>query len=216
MNAKKGASVKTTAAARRGGKTLTKPAVKASSARSKPKPAPRNVAKVATKTPRARAASVDVAEVVEETRPRSIHGRRIGRPKTRLETLKAVPTRCPEHIYTYLKGIMPFLYQSLTAMFEDMMTRFLREQPWEHGLHWRKPKTALTFAGGQTGRTGWEQVNMQLPPDLATEVERAAEICGVSRAAFCYTAIFWWVQYIYPPSKMLGSSSSSSSAASSQ
>jgi hypothetical protein len=206
MTAKNGASAKTAATARRGAKTLTKPAVKASPTRSKAKPVPRKVAKVATKKPRARAVVAEVAEVVEETRPRSAHGRRIGRPKTRLEDLKAVPTRCPEHIYTYLKGIMPFLYGSLTAMFEDMMTRFLQEQPWEHGLHWRKPKTALTFAGGQTGRTGWEQVNMQLPPDLAAEVEQAAEICGVSRAAFCYTAIFWWVQYIYPPSKMLGSS----------
>lgn len=212
MTAKKGASVKTAATARRGGKALAKPVVTASPARPKSKPVPGKVARVATKKPHARAVTVDVAEVVEETRPRSVHGRRIGRPKTRLEDLKAVPTRCPEHIYTYLKGIMPFLYGSLTAMFEDMMTRFLQEQPWDHGLHWRKPKTALTFAGGQTGRTGWEQVNMQLPPDLAAEVEQAAEICGVSRAAFCYTAIFWWVQYIYPPSKMLGGSGAANSS----
>ncbi|CAB3755817.1 hypothetical protein [Paraburkholderia humisilvae] len=139
-----------------------------------------------------------------ETRPRSSHGRRIGRPKTRIEGLKAVPTRCPTQIYTYLKGITPFLYSSLTAMFEDMMRRFLAERPWEHGLHWRKPKTAVTLAGGVTGRTGWEQVNMQLPADVAAEVEAAAATCGVSRAAFCYTSIFWWVQYIYPPAKMLG------------
>lgn len=85
------------------------------------------------------------------------------------------------------------------------MRRFLAEEPWDHGLHWRKPKTAMTFAGGVTGRTGWEQVNMQLPYDLAEEVESVARTCGVSRAAFCYTAIFWWVQYIYPPAKMTSS-----------
>ncbi|WP_131202103.1 MULTISPECIES: hypothetical protein [Burkholderia] len=148
--------------------------------------------------------SSGVTVAASETRPRSSHGRRIGRPKTRLDELKAVPTRCPTQIYTYLKGITPFLYSSLTAMFEDMMRRFLAERPWEHGLHWRKPKTAVTFAGGVTGRTGWEQVNMQLPADLAAEVEATATLCGVSRAAFCYTSIFWWVQYIYPPAKMLG------------
>lgn len=151
--------------------------------------------------------SDDKPGAVVEGGIKSAHGQRIGRPKTRLEDLKAVPTRCPVQIYTYLKGITPFLYPSLTAMFEDMMTRFLAERPWEHGLHWRKPKTAMTFAGGMTGKTGWEQVNIQLPQDVAKQVATTAETCGVSSAAFCYTAIFWWVQYIYPPAKMTGQSS---------
>jgi hypothetical protein len=129
--------------------------------------------------------------------------RNIGRPRVRFEALKTVPTRCPAQIYTYLKGIAPFLYASLTEMFEDMMTRFVNERPWEHGLHWRKPKTATTFAGGEQGRTGWEQVNMQLPPKLADLLTKTSTECGVSNAAFCYTAIFWWVQYIYPPEKMM-------------
>lgn len=136
--------------------------------------------------------------------PKSGRGRQIGRPKKRLEELKAVPTRCPTQIYTYLKGITPFLYPSLTEMFEDMIKRFLAERPWEQGLHWRKPKTAMTFANGTIGKTGWEQVNMQLPPALAEQVASTASECGVSSAALCYTAIYWWVQYIYPPEKMTG------------
>lgn len=146
--------------------------------------------------------AADAGRPPMEAATKSAHGQRIGRPKTRLEDLKAVPTRCPAQIYTYLKGITPFLYPSLTAMFEDMMKRFLDERPWEHGLHWRKPKTAMTFAGGTSGKTGWEQVNIQLPQELAQSVAVTAESCGVSSAALCYTAIFWWVQYIYPPAKM--------------
>jgi hypothetical protein len=134
---------------------------------------------------------------------RSEHGRRIGRPVKRVEKLKPVPTRCPTQIYTYLKGITPFLYPSLTEMFADMLKRFITERPWEHGLHWRKPKTAMTLANGVAGKTGWEQVNIQLLPEQALEVAKTAEECGVSAAAFCYTAIFWWVQYIYPPEKMM-------------
>jgi hypothetical protein len=137
------------------------------------------------------------------TAVKGTHGKNIGRPKIRFEALKTVPTRCPAQIYTYLKGISPFLYGSLTEMFEDMMTKFMLERPWEHGLHWRKPKTATTFANGETGKTGWEQVNMQLPPSLAEQVTKTATECGISNAAFCYTAIFWWVQYIYPPEKMI-------------
>ncbi|CAG2138377.1 hypothetical protein LMG19282_01487 [Cupriavidus campinensis] len=181
------------------------------------------VAKVPAKTPQVtkaapkpgKSAEVNAPEPTKpslsatavEARPRNEHGRRIGRPKTRLEELRAVPTRCPSQIYTYLKGITPFLYNSLTAMFEDMLRRFLAERPWEHGLHWRKPKTAMSYAGGQAGKTGWEQVNIQLPQDLAELVGETATVCGVSRACLCYTAIFWWVQFIYPPAKMLGSKS---------
>jgi len=138
-----------------------------------------------------------------DTRPLSVHQKPIGRPRTRFEKMKPVPTRCPEPIYTYLKGISPFLGPSLTGMFNTMLTRFIDERPWEHGLHWRKPKTAMTYAGGKTGRTGWEQVNIQLTPDLAERVSETAVQCGVSKACFCYTAMFWWVQYIYPPNKMM-------------
>lgn len=125
--------------------------------------------------------------------------KRLGRPKTRLEEPRVVPTRCPSNMYTYMKMIAPLEWRSLTGMFQDMMTRFLSMEPWNHGLMWRKPRTALTYQEGVPGRTGWEQVNIQLPPDLADRVDRAAEASGVSKAAFCYTAMFWWIQYVYPP-----------------
>jgi hypothetical protein len=128
-------------------------------------------------------------------------GKMLGRPRTRAVPLKAVPTRCPSEIYRYLKGLSPFLGPSLTNMFEEMMTRFIDERPWDHGLLWRKPKTAMTFAGGKAGRTGWEQVNIQLEEALAEKVRLTALACNQSRACFCYTAMFWWVQYIYPPNK---------------
>ncbi len=138
-----------------------------------------------------------------DTRPLSHKNRRIGRPRTRFEQMEPVPTRCPDQIYTYLKGITPFRYSSMTAMFDDMLTRFIKERPWERGLHWRKPKTAMTYAHGQVGRTGWVQVNIQLTPALAEQVGNQAQLCGVSKACFCYTAMFWWVQYIFPPNKMV-------------
>ncbi|TCK31789.1 hypothetical protein B0G84_8843 [Paraburkholderia sp. BL8N3] len=167
------------------------------------KPASKRSAKPVART-------AEPAPEVADTRPTGARGGRIGRPKTRLEDLEAVPTRCPAHIYTYLKGITPFLYPSLTAMFEDMIGRFLNEQPWEHGLHWRKPKTAMTYANGMAGTTGWSQVNIQLTPELKERVTTTAEMCGVSNACLCYTAIFWWVQFIYPPAKMVGSGAAKS------
>ena len=132
---------------------------------------------------------------------KSRHGVKIGRPKSRHEKLVPVSTRCPGTIYTYLKGITPFRYPSLTEMFADMLRRFMDEKPWEHGLHWRKPKTALSQSGNNVGTTGWEQVNILLTPQLAEEVQQVAINCGVSKAAFCYTAIFWWVTFVFPPAQ---------------
>lgn len=143
-----------------------------------------------------------------DTRPKTRSGQRIGRPKTRFEQLQTVPTRCPSQIYTYLKGITPFLYPSLTQMFEDMLRRFFADRPWEHGLHWRKPKTALMVSGKTVGQTGWMQVNMRIPEELVTQVHQTAHTCGISNACLCYTAVFWWVQYVYPPVKMLGNQAS--------
>jgi hypothetical protein len=124
---------------------------------------------------------------------------RIGRPKTRHEKLVPIATRCPTPVYVYLKGITPFQYPSLTAMFADMLARFMKEKPWLHGLQWRKPKTAISLAGNKMNATGWEQINISVTEDQAAAVEQTAAQCGVSKACFCYTAIFWWVTYVFPP-----------------
>jgi hypothetical protein len=47
------------------------------------------------------------------------------------------------------------------------------------------------------------RVSIPAAPALAEQVRRQAQICDVSVASFCYTAILWWVQYIYPPNKTL-------------
>lgn len=132
---------------------------------------------------------------------------RIGRPKTRHEKLVPISTRCPAPVYVYLKGITPFQYPSLTAMFADMLGRFIKEQPWQHGLHWRKPKTAMSLAGNKMNATGWEQLNISLTEEQAANVEATAAECGVSKACFCYTAIFWWVTYVFPPAAQKKSAS---------
>src|SRR5260363_312379 len=149
---------------------------------------------------------------LRETRPRLRSGQRSGRPRTRLEALQIVPTRCPMQIYTYLKSIAPYLYPSLTQMFEDMLRRFFTERPWEHGLHWRQPKSALTVAGKNLGQTGWMQVNMRLPEERVAQIHQTAQVCGISHAGVCYTALFWWAQYVYPPMKMIGNPASATKA----
>src|SRR5260364_187041 len=153
---------------------------------------------------------------LRETRPRLRSGERSGRPRTRLEALQIVPTRCPMQIYTYLKSIAPYLYPSLTQMFEDTLRRFFTERPWEHGLHWRQPKSALTVAGKNLWQTAWTQVNMRLPEERVAQRHQAVQVCGISLAGVCDTAVFWWAQYVYPPMKMIGNPASATKAKVSQ
>jgi hypothetical protein len=57
--------------------------------------------------------------------------------------------------------------------------------------------------GDGIGSTGWSQVNVQVPHKLAEDIEKLIKTLGVSRAAFLYTAFFWWAMYIKPPRKYL-------------
>ena len=132
-------------------------------------------------------------------------GKTLGRPVVRSEPLIPVPTHCPGQMYTYFKAIYPYYYKSLTEMFEDMVRRFAEEQPYLHGLQFRRPKTTSEKLGESTGLTGWVQCNVRLPEDLRARVVAIAETHNQSNAAVCYTAMFWWAQYVYPPKVVLKS-----------
>ncbi len=131
----------------------------------------------------------------------SARGKKIGRPIERTEKLATLPTRCPVEVIRYLKGLAGSQGWTLTTMYEDMLRRFVEDRPWEHGLIWRKPKVATATIGGMPGTTGWVQVNIQIPADLAEQCEAISEAVGISKAALGYTAMFWWCQYIYPPAR---------------
>jgi hypothetical protein len=123
---------------------------------------------------------------------------RIGRPQIRLESLVTIPTRTPEALLRYMKAIYPFRYASLTAMYKEMLTRFLDTRPWEEGLDWRKPKGRVEKSGGQIAATGWIQVNVQTTKELKEKVIAVAKTNGVTNAVVVYTAMFWWAMYIMP------------------
>lgn len=125
-----------------------------------------------------------------------------GRPKTRLEKLKPIPTRCPESLHKYLQAIRPFKYPSLTELYEDMLERFIATRPWEHGVEWRKPRTRLSKRDEYSATTGWIQINVQVQPALKARVVALAVTEGVSQAAIAYTAMYWWAMFIMPASQV--------------
>jgi len=133
----------------------------------------------------------------------SFRARPVGRPRTRVAPLVTLPTRCPEALHRYLKTIYPFEHSSLTAYYEHILLEFISQRPWEHGLCWRKPRVRVVVVGDGVGSTGWAQVNVQVPKEMADDILKHVKTLGVSRAAFLYTALFWWAMYMKPPRKYL-------------
>ncbi|ACT52123.1 hypothetical protein [Methylovorus glucosotrophus] len=122
----------------------------------------------------------------------------VGRPRSRLESLAVIQTRIPEPMYRYCKVVQSIRYPSLTEMFEDMLIRFDTERPWEHGLLWRQPKSAISYHDADAMRTGWKQININLKKDLKSKIITTCKTLNISMSAYSYTALYWWIQYVYP------------------
>lgn len=107
--------------------------------------------------------------------------------------LVIIQTRCPVEIIRYLKGLAMLKYGKLMVMNEEMLRQFIMYQPWAASspLTWRRPKPRTVL--------GWNTFNLQVSNALKDQVERLCTELDVSMSVFCYTAIFWWVKYMYPP-----------------
>lgn len=111
-------------------------------------------------------------------------------------------TRIPARLHAYMKSLASLQFGTLGKMHVTMLRTFLRESPWtRYGLAWRSTR-ATSDKSDDTGgmrATGWEQVNLSLPSELASEIEIVAEVEGVSVSSIIYTACYWWCWYVYPP-----------------
>jgi hypothetical protein len=132
-----------------------------------------------------------------------------------------VTTRMPAPILADLKfRLAPRFGGTLTAMFETMLTQFLAEKPWERGLPWRKTQAlsrrevvteTVKTGDGQplvkrttrTVATGWVQVNMRLPLELAERIKSVAANHDTSPSTVLYTSVFWWIWYKNPTPEIL-------------
>ena len=124
-----------------------------------------------------------------------------GRPRIRLEKLATIPTRCPISMHNYFKMIYPFRYKSLTELYEVMLERFIALEAWDHGVTWRNPRVQISRTVAGNTETGWQVVNVSVSEELKIRVVNISKLHKVSAASFVYTAMFWWVMYVMPPSQ---------------
>lgn len=112
-------------------------------------------------------------------------------------------TGLPGHIQTYLKQLGLVHYGSLQAVYEDMVSKFLTVRPWAaaHPLAWRAAPTRFGVAGCAVA-------NVALSIPLAAKVDETLEEInrqeypghsrGITRKTFLYTAVYWWITFVYP------------------
>ncbi|MFX1767973.1 hypothetical protein PWP93_36500 [Paraburkholderia sp. A1RI-2L] len=120
---------------------------------------------------------------------------------TQTEKSDFVQTRCPAQIITYLKSLAMLKYGTLLQMHDDLLKKFIASEPWAKTppLNWRKPRAAQTTSGEAISQTGWKTFNVQVSPAMKEQIMRLSSELDVSASSFVYTAIYWWVAYIYPP-----------------
>ena len=120
---------------------------------------------------------------------------------TQTEKSDFVQTRCPAQIITYLKSLAMLKYGTLLQMHDDMLKKFIASEPWAKSppLNWRRPRAAQLTNGDAVSQTGWKTFNVQVSAGMKEEIMRRSGEQGVSASSFVYTAIYWWVAYIWPP-----------------
>ena len=113
-----------------------------------------------------------------------------------------IPTRAPAKMQMYAKTLAFAMGKTLKTMYQEAAEKFLREEPWKHGLAWRPTKgltTTLKDTIGQKEATGWMQVNMRLPVELGNALDRLSAEQNVSLSSLSYTMLYWWTWWVYPP-----------------
>lgn len=128
-------------------------------------------------------------------------GKKVGRPRSQHKIMGTIQTRAPARMLKYCQILRTLKFDSLMDMFEKMLREFDKEKPWEHGLKWRHPRSSKAQAKDEIRMTGWEPVNINIEASFKEEISNRCKVMGVSMATYCYTAIYWWVQYVYPPEK---------------
>jgi hypothetical protein len=112
-----------------------------------------------------------------------------------------VATRLPVKMHLYTKALAFALGKTLKSMYQDCAEQFLREAPWKYGLRWR-PNQDQTFGildRGSKTVTGWMQANVRVRYETAMRLEALAAKEKISVSSLCYTMLYWWAWYQYPP-----------------
>ncbi|MGS0741119.1 hypothetical protein ACVBEF_04665 [Glaciimonas sp. GG7] len=120
-----------------------------------------------------------------------------------MERFENMQTVLPGHVQMYLRQLAIVHYGSLHLLYDDMVKKFINVGPWA-----AKPPLPWREAPMRNG-PGCTVSNVTLSSDIAMMVDQILEDInnveypgykryGITRKTFLYTAVMWWVTYIYP------------------
>mgnify|MGYP001626388002 FL=1 len=112
-----------------------------------------------------------------------------------------VTTRLPIKLHLYTKALAFALGKTLKSMYQDCAEQFLREEPWKYGLRWRPNQDRAPGFLDRDDKTvtGWMQAKVRLRHETALRLEALAAKEKISVSSLCYTMLYWWAWYQYPP-----------------
>jgi len=118
------------------------------------------------------------------------------------EQYVTIPTRVPAKMQIYAKTLAFAKGHTMKAMLQEAVEKFFCERPWKQGLKWRPAKRLFVpskDAIGQKEATGWVRVSMRFPVVIGNRLEQLAAEQGVPLSSICYTLMYWWTWWVYPP-----------------
>lgn len=112
-------------------------------------------------------------------------------------------TVLPTHIQTYMRQLALVHYGSLQHVYEDMVVKFIQVGPWAASppYPWREAPMR-NEPGCTVANVTLSADTAKLVADTIEDINNSSDATrgryGITRKTFLYTAIMWWVTYIYP------------------
>lgn len=123
-----------------------------------------------------------------------------------------VQTTVQSWMLTYLNQLANAHYsRHLARMYCHNLEQFIDLKPWNASppLDWQSAKSSTHIgAGGRVGEADWVTMSLLLPHELFQRMEATIKSINaervkreervISRRTFLYTALDWWVVYVFP------------------
>lgn len=120
-----------------------------------------------------------------------------------MKTYPDIRLDLPATSASYLEQLALLHYGSLSEEYEDMIRKFIKVAPWSAWppLDWRKPPITTPFGAVRItvpATTDLHECMDDTIDQINTINRHTLDFPRITKQVFVYTAIVWWITYVYP------------------
>ena len=96
----------------------------------------------------------------------------------------------------YLKAYAKFHGRKFDSLCQEILVKFIEIRPFEGRMVIHTPLSSRSGAGVAQD---WVQINFFITDELNLHTQKLADELHVSKASLLYSALYWFVKYMRPP-----------------